>query len=178
MYAIQGRISIGDIQAFIQYVNQVSEPITQFSYTWNSLHGAVAAAEHIFQILDEEEEIPDTPEPLAIPEPKGSVSFEHVHFGYSEDAILMQDISFDVEAGVIEPVGPTGAGKTTLVNLLMRFYELQGGRITIDGTDISKMRRADLRSLMGMVLQDTWLFVGTIWENIAYGRTDATEETN
>lgn len=177
MYAIQGRISIGDIQAFIQYVNQVSEPITQFSYTWNSLHGAVAAAEHIFQILDEEEEIPDTPEPLAIPEPKGSVSFEHVHFGYSEDAILMQDISFDVEAGSkIAVVGPTGAGKTTLVNLLMRFYELQGGRITIDGTDISKMRRADLRSLMGMVLQDTWLFGGTIWENIAYGRTDATEE--
>ena len=100
-----------------------------------------------------------------------------MHFGYSEDAILMQDISFDVEAGSkIAVVGPTGAGKTTLVNLLMRFYELQGGRITIDGTDISKMRRADLRSLMGMVLQDTWLFGGTIWENIAYGRTDATEE--
>lgn len=142
---IRGTISIGDIQAFIQYVNQVSEPVTQISYTVNSLQGAIAAAERVFQLLDEEEEIPDAANPLTIAAPKGNVCFEHVRFGYNDDHILMQDISFDVKAGSkIAIVGPTGAGKTTLVNLLMRFYELQGGRITIDGVDIAKLARSHL----------------------------------
>ena len=174
---IRGTISIGDIQAFIQYVNQASEPVTQISYTVNSLQGAIAAAERVFRLLDEEEEIPDAVRPVRIDAPKGNVRFEHVRFGYSDDHILMEDISFDAKAGSkIAIVGPTGAGKTTLVNLLMRFYELQGGRITIDGADISKMTRSHLRSLMGMVLQDTWLFGGSIRDNIAYGKENATDE--
>lgn len=177
MAVIRGAISIGDIQAFIQYVNQASEPVTQISYTVNSLQGAIAAAERVFELLDEQEEMPDAANPQRLESPKGSVSFEHVRFGYSDDHILMKDISFDVKAGSkIAIVGPTGAGKTTLVNLLMRFYELQGGRITIDGADIAEMTRSHLRSLMGMVLQDTWLFGGTIRENIAYGRENATDE--
>lgn len=176
MAVIRGTISIGDIQAFIQYVNQVSEPVTQISYTVNSLQGAIAAAERVFQLLDEEEETPDAFPPLLLTAPKGNVRFEHVRFGYRDDAILMQDISFDVKAGSkIAIVGPTGAGKTTLVNLLMRFYDLQGGRITIDGVDIAKMPRSHLRSLMGMVLQDTWLFGGTLRENIAYSKENATD---
>ena len=177
MSVIRGGISIGDIQAFIQYVNQASEPVTQISYTVNSLQGAIAAAERVFQLLDEEEEVPDAANPVVLSAPKGNVSFEHVRFGYSDDHILMQDISFDVKAGgKIAIVGPTGAGKTTLVNLLMRFYELQGGRITIDGADISKMERSHLRSLMGMVLQDTWLFGGSVRDNIAYSKENATDE--
>ena len=177
MSVIRGGISIGDIQAFIQYVNQASEPVTQISYTVNSLQGAIAAAERVFQLLDEEEEVPDAANPVVLSAPKGNVSFEHARFGYSDDHILMQDISFDVKAGSkIAIVGPTGAGKTTLVNLLMRFYELQGGRITIDGADISKMERSHLRSLMGMVLQDTWLFGGSIRDNIAYSKENATDE--
>lgn len=173
---IRGTISIGDIQAFIQYVNQASEPVTQISYTANSLQGAIAAAERVFQLLDEEEELPDVERTVTITEPKGNVSFEHVRFGYSDNHILMQDISFDVKAGSkIAIVGPTGAGKTTLVNLLMRFYEIQGGRITIDGADISKMTRGHLRSLMGMVLQDTWLFGGSIRDNIAYSKENASD---
>lgn len=174
---IKGNISIGDIQAFIQYVNQISEPITQISYTVNSLQGAIAAAERVFELLDEEEELPDIVNPAEISAPKGNVRFEHVRFGYSDDAILMKDISFSVKAGSkIAIVGPTGAGKTTLVNLLMRFYELQGGRITIDGVDIAKMRRGYLRSLMGMVLQDTWLFGGTLRDNIGYSKENADDE--
>ena len=177
MSVIRGGISIGDIQAFIQYVNQASEPVTQISYTVNSLQGAIAAAERVFQLLDEEEEVPDAANPVVLSAPKGNVSFEHVRFGYSDDHILMQDISFDVKAGSkIAIVGPTGAGKTTLVNLLMRFYELPGGRITIDGADVSKMERSHLRSLMGMVLQDTWLFGGSIRDNIAYSKENATDE--
>ena len=177
MSVMQGGISIGDIQSFIQYVNQVSEPVTQVSYTLNSLQGAIAAAERVFRILDEEEEIADRKDAPILSDPQGNVRFEHVRFGYSDDAILMQDISFEAKAGSkIAIVGPTGAGKTTLVNLLMRFYEIQGGRITIDGVDIAKMRRTDLRDLMGMVLQDTWLFGGTLRENISYSKKDATEE--
>ena len=174
---LRGTISIGDIQAFIQYVNQASEPVTQISYTVNSLQGAIAAAERVFQLLDEEEEAPDAADPVVLSNPKGNVRFEHVRFGYTPDRILMRDISFEVKAGSkIAIVGPTGAGKTTLVNLLMRFYELNGGRITIDGADISRMTRNHLRSLMGMVLQDTWPFGGTIRDNIAYSREDATDE--
>ena len=177
MSVIRGTISIGEIQAFIQYVNQASEPVTQISYTVNSLQGAIAAAERVFQLLDEPEELPDTANPLVVEAPKGTVCFDHVRFGYSEDHVLMKDISFTAKAGSkIAIVGPTGAGKTTLVNLLMRFYDIQSGKITIDGVDISKMSRSYLRSLMGMVLQDTWLFGGTIRENIAYSKADATDQ--
>ena len=174
---LRGSIDIGDIQAFIQYVNQVSEPLTEVSYTINTLQGAIAAAERVFELLDETEETADAPDAPVLETPRGHVCFDHVRFGYSDDEILMQDISVDVKAGSkIAIVGPTGAGKTTLVNLLMRFYELQGGRITIDGVNIADMKRSDLRSLMGMVLQDSWLFGGTIRENIAYSREDATDE--
>lgn len=174
---LNGTIDIGDIQAFIQYVNQVSEPITEVSYTINTLQGAIAAAERVFELLDETEEIADAPDAPVLKNPQGDVHFDHVRFGYSDDEILMQDISVDVKAGSkIAIVGPTGAGKTTLVNLLMRFYELQDGKITIDGVNIADMKRSDLRALMGMVLQDSWLFGGTIRENIAYSRENATDE--
>ena len=174
---VNGTISIGDIQAMIQYMNQVSEPVAQISYTINSLQGAIAAAERVFELLDEEEEIADAAAPAMLSAPQGNVQFNHVRFGYRDDAILMEDVSFDVKAGSkIAIVGPTGAGKTTLVNLLMRFYELQGGHISIDGVDIAKMRRRDLRSYMGMVLQDSWLFGGTLKENIAYSKENATDE--
>ena len=174
---LNGAIDIGGIQAFIQYVNQVSEPLTEVSYTINTLQGAIAAAERVFELLDEEEETADAPDASVLEKPQGNVQFDHVRFGYSDDKILMQDISVNVKAGSkIAVVGPTGAGKTTLVNLLMRFYELQGGRITIDGVNIADMKRSDLRSLMGMVLQDSWLFDGTIRENIAYSRENATDE--
>ena len=174
---INGTISIGDIQAFIQYVNQVTEPVTQVSYTLNTLQGAIAAAERVFELLDEEEETSDTALFGRLAAPKGDVCFQHVRFGYSDDNILMEDISVNVKPGSkIAIVGPTGAGKTTLVNLLMRFYELQGGHIFIDGVDIAEMKRDELRSLMGMVLQDSWLFGGTIRDNIAYSRENATDE--
>ena len=173
---INGSISIGDIQAFIQYVTQVSEPVAEVSYTMNTLQGAIASAERVFALLDEEEEPADILSPTVPADPKGHVEFEHVRFGYGDGTTLMRDISFDVKAGsTIAIVGPTGAGKTTLVNLLMRFYDIQGGRIAIDGVDIATMRRSDLRSLMGMVLQDTWLFGGTIRDNIAYGREHASD---
>ena len=174
---LHGTIDIGDIQAFIQYVNQVSEPLTEVSYTINTLQGAIAAAERVFELLDEEEETADALNAPVLEHPQGRVRFDHVRFGYSDDEILMQDISIDVKAGSkIAIVGPTGAGKTTLVNLLMRFYELQGGKITIDGVNIADMKRRNLRALMGMVLQDSWLFGGTIRENIAYSRENATDE--
>ena len=173
----QGRITIGSIQAFFQYVNQASEPLTQIAHIVNSMQGAIAAAERVFVFLDEEEEAVDPPNPLEIASPRGNISFEHVRFGYQDDVVLMNDISFRVKAGdKIALVGPTGAGKTTLINLLMRFYELQGGKITIDGVNITEMSRSHLRSLLGMVLQDAWLFGGTIEQNIAYGREAATQE--
>ena len=174
---IGGAISIGDIQAFIQYVNQISEPVTEVSYILNSIQSSVASAERVFDLLDEAEEIPDPEPALILRHPRGNVMFEHIRFGYTKDKVLLEDVSIDVKAGSkIAVVGPTGAGKTTLVNLLMRFYELKGGKITIDGIDISAMRRSDLRSMMGMVLQESWLFEGTIRDNIAYGRQDASDE--
>lgn len=177
LMVIAGRITIGDIQAFIQYVNQISEPITQFAYITNSLQGAVAAAERVFNIMDEADEVSDPQKPMVLTKPQGDVVFKNVRFGYSDDAILMNDVCIHAKAGSkIAIVGPTGAGKTTLVNLLMRFYELQGGKIMIDGVNIADMRRNDLRNIMGMVLQDTWLFGGTIEENIAYSRMDASKE--
>lgn len=174
---ISGNLSIGDVQAAFQYVNQISEPITQISYTWNSLQGALASVERVYQIQDEIEEIPDITDAIMLPKPTGNVAFEHIHFGYSDDRILMDDININVKAGSkIAIVGPTGAGKTTLVNLLMRFYEVQGGKISIDGININDMSRRELHSILGMVLQDTWLFNGTIAENIAYGKSNATLE--
>lgn len=172
---INGTITIGDVQAAFQYVNQISEPITQISYIWNSLQGALASVERVYQIQDELEEIPDATDAVMLPQPTGNVAFEHIRFGYSDDKILMEDINVSVKAGSkIAIVGPTGAGKTTLVNLLMRFYETQGGKISIDGININDMSRKELRSILGMVLQDTWLFNGTVADNIAYGKSGAT----
>jgi ABC-type multidrug transport system, ATPase and permease components len=170
-------IEIGDIQAFIQYMRQFTQPIIQVANIANILQSTVASAERVFEILDEEEEIPDREDARIIEFPRGDIRFEHVKFGYKDDAPLMTDLSIDVEEGnTIAIVGPTGAGKTTLVNLIMRFYEVQGGRITVDGVDIRDLKRGDLRSVFGMVLQDTWLFNGTIRENISYGREGASEE--
>lgn len=171
------KIEIGDIQAFIQYIRQFTQPIVQTANIANVIQSTIASAERVFEILDEAEEIPDKEAAARIEAPKGDVRFEHVRFGYKEDTILMEDMNIDVEEGhTIAIVGPTGAGKTTLVNLLMRFYEIQGGRIMVDGVDIRDMKRGDLRTMFGMVLQDTWLFNGTIRDNIAYGREGATEE--
>ncbi|MDF2925516.1 MAG: transport system ATP-binding and permease protein [Paenibacillaceae bacterium] len=174
IFAVNGRMTIGTIQAFLQYVNQISEPIAQSSYFLNSLQAALASAERVFAFLDEEEEAPDTASLKQIPSPRGAVSFEHVRFGYRPDAVLMQDVSLSVKPNqMVAIVGPTGAGKTTLINLLMRFYELNGGRILIDDTDIRELPKSALRRMVGMVLQDTWLFQGTIAQNIAYGKMDA-----
>ena len=163
---ISGEIRIGDVQAAFQYVNQISEPITQLSYTMNNLQGALASAERVYDLLDELEERPDAVFQRLLPEPKGNVTFENVKFGYSQDKMLMEKINIHVKAGSkVAIVGPTGAGKTTLVNLLMRFYEVNGGKISIDGINISNMSRKELRSILGMVLQDTWLFRGTVAEN-------------
>lgn len=177
IFAANGSMTIGTVQAFLQYVNQISDPITQASYFLNSMQTALASAERVFEFLDEEEELPDTTSPKHITAPKGAVSFEHVRFGYNPDAIFMQDVSFTVRPNeMVAIVGPTGAGKTTLVNLLMRFYEPNEGRILIDGVDIRELPKSELRKMVGMVLQDTWLFQGTIAENIAYGKMDATRE--
>jgi ATP-binding cassette subfamily B protein len=175
--ATQGTITLGDVQAFIQYSGQFTQPITQLANIANVIQSAIASAERVFELLDEEEQVPEATHPLTIKEPKGAVEFNHVHFGYSKDKILMGDMNFKVSPGhMIAIVGPTGAGKTTLVNLLMRFYEVNGGQILVDGVDITRLKRADLRKMFGMVLQDTWLFHGTLRDNIAYGREDATEE--
>ncbi|MFJ5874581.1 ABC transporter ATP-binding protein [Streptomyces sp. NPDC093088] len=167
-----GTLSIGDVQAFIQYSRQFSMPLTQVASMANLVQSGVASAERVFELLDAEEQEPDAPageEPL---ESRGRVALEHVSFRYEEDKPLIEDLSLTVEPGqTVAIVGPTGAGKTTLVNLLMRFYEVTGGRITLDGVDIAKTSRERLRSGVGMVLQDTWLFGGTIAENIAYGAT-------
>ncbi|CCL63876.1 ABC transporter ATP-binding protein [Clostridioides difficile] len=175
IFASTGAMTLGSIQAFIQYVNQASEPTTEISYIVNMLQAAIASAERVFTVMDEVEEIKDEESSKVISMPKGKVQFEHVKFGYSDDFILMKDININLNAGdKIAIVGPTGAGKTTLVNLLMRFYEIQGGRITIDGVNIKDLKRGELRTMFGMVLQDTWLFNGSIKENIAYSKSDAT----
>jgi ATP-binding cassette subfamily B multidrug efflux pump len=170
-------LKLGDIQAFIQYSRQFTMPIAQTANIANVLQSTIACAERVFEILDEAEEIPEREDALVIESPRGEVSFEDVTFGYKEGVPLMKDLSIHVAKGqTIAIVGPTGAGKTTLVNLLMRFYEIGGGRITVDGVDIRDLKRGRLRTMFGMVLQDTWLFNGTIRENIAYGCEGATEE--
>ena len=174
---LDGTMTVGVVQAFFQYVNQTAEPLTEASFMVNSLQSALASARRTFELLDEEEEIPDPIYPAVLEQAKGSIAFEHVSFGYDPGRLLMRDISFEAKPGQkIAVVGSTGAGKTTLVNLLMRFYEVNGGRITIDGVDTAEMTRGGLRRNFGMVLQDTWLFGGTVAENIAYSKPDATRE--
>lgn len=169
-------IEIGDIQAFIQYARQFSQPISQTAQIANIVQSTIASAERVFEILDEEEII-ESGNSGVIDYPKGAVRFEHVNFSYQKDVPLIEDMNIEVKPGqTIAIVGPTGAGKTTLVNLLMRFYELDGGKITIDGVDIANIKHEELRKMFGMVLQDTWLFNGTIRDNIGYGRIGATEE--
>jgi ATP-binding cassette subfamily B multidrug efflux pump len=168
-------IDIGDIQAFIQYMRQFTQPIIQTANIANIIQGTVASAERVFEILDEEEQIPDAADAVTVDKNaiRGEVNFEHVNFSYKAEVSLIEDMNIHVKPGqMIAIVGPTGAGKTTLINLLLRFYELNGGSITIDGTDITKMARSDLRGLFGMVLQDTWLYKGTIMENIGYSLED------
>ncbi|MFJ7749502.1 ABC transporter ATP-binding protein [Arthrobacter sp. NPDC097144] len=172
-----GRLSIGGVQAFIQYSRQFSQPLGQIGSLINMLQSGVASAERVFELLDGREQDRDPADPLTITNVQGRVAFDRVDFSYSPEAPLIKDLSFTAEPGqTVAIVGPTGAGKTTLVNLLMRFYDVDAGRITIDGTDIARMRRDDVRRLIGMVLQDAWLFEGTIRENLAYGAPDATEE--
>lgn len=171
------KIEIGDIQAFIQYMRQFTMPIVQTANIANVIQSTVASAERVFEILDEVEEIPDKEDADVIKIPRGEVKFEHVKFGYKDDIALIEDMNIDVKQGqTIAIVGPTGAGKTTLINLLLRFYEIKDGKISIDSIDIRDLKRGDLRTVFGMVLQDTWLFNGTIKDNIAYGREGATEE--
>jgi ATP-binding cassette subfamily B multidrug efflux pump len=169
-------ITIGDVQAFIQYSQQFTMPITQVASIANLIQSALASGERVFELLDEAEETPEIAVDSSAAAPRGNVSFENVSFGYTEDALIIEGMSIAIHEGqTVAIVGPTGAGKTTLVNLLMRFYEIDGGRILVDGVDIREMKRSKLRSLFGMVLQDTWLFNGTIRDNIAYGREGASE---
>jgi ATP-binding cassette, subfamily B, multidrug efflux pump len=175
--AIQNAITVGDIQAFIQYVRSFTQPITQIANISNILQQTAAAAERIFEFLDEEEEIPEVEQPVQLEEVNGHVVFQNVRFGYSPEKIVIKDFSADVQPGQkIALVGPTGAGKTTMVKLLMRFYDVNSGAILIDGHNIKDFRREDLRCMFGMVLQDTWLYNDTIMENVRYGRPGASDE--
>lgn len=174
---LNGTMTVGVVQAFFQYINQTAEPLTEASFMINSLQSALASAKRTFELLDDEEEIPDPVHPAVLERAEGRIAFEHVSFGYNPDKILMKDISFEAKPGQkIAVVGSTGAGKTTLVNLLMRFYEVNSGKITVDGVNAAEMTRSGLRKNFGMVLQDTWLFGGTVAENIAYSKPDATRE--
>ncbi len=176
-YAAKKALELGDITTFIQYSRSFTQPIVQTSNIANVIQSTIACAERVFELLDEAEQLPEKADAVKLDAPTGNVSFDNVKFGYSEDKILMEDMNIHVQPGqTIAIVGPTGAGKTTLVNLLMRFYEVNDGAIRVDGVDTRDMRRADLRHIFGMVLQDTWLFTGTIRDNIAYGRDNATEE--
>ena len=175
--AINGHIRIGDIQAFIQYVQQFNQPILQTANIANVVQSTAAAAERVFEFLGETEQSEDTTQIELPANARGHIVFDHVKFSYAPDKPIIKDLSLDIQPGHrIAIVGPTGAGKTTLVNLLMRFYDVDSGSITIDGVDVRDMRRSDVRKMFGMVLQDTWLFNGTIRENLLYARPDATEQ--
>jgi len=170
-------LSIGDVQAFIQYSRQFTQPLTQLASMVNLLQSGIASAERVFEFLDEDEETPDPPEPALAAAPRGRIEFSNVAFSYDAAKPLITNLNLLAQPGsTIAIVGPTGAGKTTLVNLIMRFYNIDAGTITLDGIDTSQMRRDELRRNIGMVLQDTWLFEGTIRENIAFGNPEATEE--
>ena len=174
---INGHLTLGLAQAFLQYVTQISDPVTTAAYIINSLQNALVSVERIYDILELPEEVDLTEDTHLLDNTKGQIVFENVSFGYTKDKLLMKDVNFTAKAEqMVAIVGPTGAGKTTLINLLMRFYDVNGGRILFDGVDISKVTRKELRANFGMVLQDTWLFKGTIAENIAYGKPDATHE--
>ena len=174
VFVIEGRISIGDIQAFIQYVSRFNRPITEIASTTSTIQSLLAAAERVFEFLDEPEEEPDIETAMTISNVRGEVEFHNVNFGYSIDKPVIRDLSVKVEPGMqVAIVGPTGAGKTTLINLLMRFYEPNSGYITIDGVPIREMKRSDVRKMFGMVLQDTWLFSGSVEENLKYGNPNA-----
>ncbi|EIB6824323.1 ABC transporter ATP-binding protein [Enterococcus faecalis] len=177
MLVLSGGITIGFLQAYLQYINQISEPISTASYVINSIQAAMASIDRIFVILDEADEQPEATHLETISSPKGAIEFKNVQFGYTPEKILMKNVDFSVQPKkTVAIVGPTGAGKTTLVNLLMRFYEINQGAITFDGIDITKLSRKNLRNLFGMVLQNTWLFEGTVADNIAYGKKDASRE--
>ncbi len=174
--AIKRAIQVGDILAFIQYVRSFSQPLNQAAQIANVLQSTAAAAERVFEFLGEAEEVPEAQLPIVLEQPEGAVRFEHVHFGYNPENIIINDFNATIKPGQrVAIVGPTGAGKTTMVKLLMRFYDVNSGSITIDGQDIRNFKRQDLREIFGMVLQDTWLFNGTIMENIRYGKLDATD---
>lgn len=175
--AIRNVIEVGDIQSFIQYVRNFTQPIQQVAQVTNMLQLTAAASERVFEFLEEDEEVQTVENPVSTEGLKGRVEFDHVHFGYNPDKIIINDFSAKVEEGQkIAIVGPTGAGKTTMIKLLMRFYDVNSGAIKIDGHDIRDFNRNDLRKMFGMVLQDTWLFHGTIMENLRYGRLDATDK--
>ncbi len=176
-FTIKNKIEVGDIQSFIQYVRNFTQPITQAAQVANMLQSTAAAAERVFEFLGEEEEDQTVPNPVSVEGLKGNVEFKNVHFGYNEDRIIINDFSAKVKDGQkIAIVGPTGAGKTTMIKLLMRFYDVNSGEILIDGHNLKDFNRSELRQMFGMVLQDTWLFHGSIKDNIRYGRLDATDE--
>lgn len=177
MLAIRGVIDVGEIQAFIQYVKSFTQPITQLAQVSNLLQSTAASAERVFEFLNEAEEVMQAENPVKLSQMEGAVSFSHVQFGYNPDKIIIKDFSCEVKPGqMVAIVGPTGAGKTTMVKLLMRFYDVNKGAICVDGHNVRDFNRSELRENFGMVLQDTWLFKGTIMENIRYGRLDATDE--
>ncbi|HHW72990.1 MAG TPA: ABC transporter ATP-binding protein [Firmicutes bacterium] len=177
LFVARGTLVIGNVQAFMQYSRQFGMPITELASIANLLQSAVAAAERVFELLDEEEEPADAPDALTLSNPRGDIKLRDVSFGYHPDQVVIKNLNLEVRPGqLIAIVGPTGAGKTTLVNLLMRFYDVNSGAIFFDGHDIREIKRGNLRTMFGMVLQDTWLFEGTIKENIAYGRPGATDE--
>lgn len=174
---IKNKIEVGDVQAFFQYIRNFTQPIQQIAQVTNMLQSSAAASERVFEFLDVEEEDQMAEEPVSVNQIEGNVSFEHISFGYDPSKIIVHDFNADVKAGQkVAIVGPTGAGKTTMIKLLMRFYDVNSGEICIDGHNVKDFNRMELREMFGMVLQDTWLFHGTIMENIRYGRLDATDE--